>query len=175
MHVYDVATGKALADVVPRVNGGTGGGSVAWVRRATAHCTRYVQPEGERSAADPDLLPADLLPRARDPGRPRSLRDRQRISAHCRDGPHLEPRRQVHPRDRVQWRRRGIRPLRPRAEQDVDAGGRLRRPRASPRLRRRRPLPSSRKDAPHGRILRSRPCPRFARQGHRSRRGRPTR
>jgi len=30
VHVYDVATGKETGDVIPRVNKGTGGGSVAW-------------------------------------------------------------------------------------------------------------------------------------------------
>ncbi|HTU19919.1 MAG TPA: prolyl oligopeptidase family serine peptidase [Gemmataceae bacterium] len=30
VHVYETATGKELADVIPRVNGGTAGGSVAW-------------------------------------------------------------------------------------------------------------------------------------------------
>ena len=30
VHVYDVATGSTLPDVIPRVNGGTAGGSLAW-------------------------------------------------------------------------------------------------------------------------------------------------
>jgi prolyl oligopeptidase len=30
VHVYETATGKELDDVIPRVNGGTAGGSVAW-------------------------------------------------------------------------------------------------------------------------------------------------
>src|SRR5262249_37506105 len=30
VHVYDVAAGKEISDVVPRVNGGTAGGSLAW-------------------------------------------------------------------------------------------------------------------------------------------------
>ena len=30
VHVYETATGKELGDVIPRVNGGTAGGSVAW-------------------------------------------------------------------------------------------------------------------------------------------------
>ena len=30
VHVYETATGKELEDVIPRVNGGTAGGSVAW-------------------------------------------------------------------------------------------------------------------------------------------------
>src|SRR5690348_2160181 len=30
LHVYDAASGKELGDVIPRVNGGTAGGSAAW-------------------------------------------------------------------------------------------------------------------------------------------------
>src|SRR5690242_19644780 len=32
VHVFDVATGKELGDVIPRVNGGTAGGDIAWNR-----------------------------------------------------------------------------------------------------------------------------------------------
>jgi prolyl oligopeptidase len=50
--VYDVASGKAHAGVVPRVNGGTAGGSVAWNQDGTGFWyTRYPR-EGERPAAD---------------------------------------------------------------------------------------------------------------------------
>jgi prolyl oligopeptidase len=53
--VYDAATGKALSDVVPRVNGGTAGGSVAWNGDGTGFWyTRY--PRGkERAPADMDF------------------------------------------------------------------------------------------------------------------------
>jgi prolyl oligopeptidase len=52
LHVYDVATGKALPDVVPRVNGGTAGGAIAWNAEASGFWyTRYPR-EGERPAAD---------------------------------------------------------------------------------------------------------------------------
>ena len=48
LHVYDVATGKALSNVVPRVNFPTGGGSVAWNADASGfYYTRYPH-EGER-------------------------------------------------------------------------------------------------------------------------------
>ena len=50
--MFEVATGNQLADTVPRVNGATAGGSVAWNRDATGFWyTRYPR-EGERPAAD---------------------------------------------------------------------------------------------------------------------------
>lgn len=52
VHVFDVASGKETGDIIPRVNGGTAGGSVAWSgdgRRI--YYTRYPH-EGERPAAD---------------------------------------------------------------------------------------------------------------------------
>jgi prolyl oligopeptidase len=55
VHVYDVATGKAREDVVPRVNGGTAGGSVAWAPDGRGfYYTRYPR-EGERPPADMDF------------------------------------------------------------------------------------------------------------------------
>ncbi len=56
VHVFEVATGKELAgDVIPRVNNGTAGGSVAWNSDATGfYYTRYPR-AGERSAADLDF------------------------------------------------------------------------------------------------------------------------
>lgn len=56
VHVYETATGKELTeDVVPRVNGGTAGGSVAWNADATGfYYTRY--PRGkERPKEDLDF------------------------------------------------------------------------------------------------------------------------
>lgn len=55
VHVFDVATGAELPDRIPRVNGGTAGGSVAWVRDGSGFFyTRY--PRGaERPAADRDF------------------------------------------------------------------------------------------------------------------------
>ncbi|HLZ96480.1 MAG TPA: prolyl oligopeptidase family serine peptidase [Steroidobacteraceae bacterium] len=42
VHVYEVADGKPLADVIPRVNGGTAGGSLAWNVDGTGfYYTRY--------------------------------------------------------------------------------------------------------------------------------------
>ena len=55
VHVYDVATGHELPDVLARVNGGTAGGSVAWTADGSGFLyTRYPAP-GERPAADLDF------------------------------------------------------------------------------------------------------------------------
>jgi prolyl oligopeptidase len=56
VHVYDGATGAEQGDVVPRVNYGTAGGSVAWnADGAGFYYTRYPH-EGERPAADRDFF-----------------------------------------------------------------------------------------------------------------------
>ncbi len=50
--VYDVASGKRLSDSVPRVNGPTAGGSLAWIADGSGfHYTRYPH-KGERPDAD---------------------------------------------------------------------------------------------------------------------------
>ncbi len=55
VHVYEVATGKEIGSAVPRVNGGTAGGSVAWNSDASGFWyTRYPR-AGERPAADLDF------------------------------------------------------------------------------------------------------------------------
>jgi prolyl oligopeptidase len=55
VHVYDVATGRALMDIIPRVNGGTAGGSLAWNADGSGfYYTRYPR-SGERPAADLDF------------------------------------------------------------------------------------------------------------------------
>lgn len=55
VHVYDLATGKPLPDVVPRVNGGTAGGSMAWNGDGSGfYYTRYPH-DGERPAEDLDF------------------------------------------------------------------------------------------------------------------------
>ncbi|HEU4383435.1 MAG TPA: prolyl oligopeptidase family serine peptidase [Anaeromyxobacteraceae bacterium] len=52
LHVYQVATGKELPDAIPRVNGGTAGGSAAWNADSSGlFYTRYPR-EGERPAQD---------------------------------------------------------------------------------------------------------------------------
>jgi prolyl oligopeptidase len=55
VHVYDVASGRELPDLVPRVNGGTAGGDVAWNADGSGFFyTRYPR-AGERAAADMDF------------------------------------------------------------------------------------------------------------------------
>ena len=52
LHVFEVATGQELPDRIPRVNGGTAGGSAAWNADSSGiFYTRYPR-EGERPAAD---------------------------------------------------------------------------------------------------------------------------
>jgi prolyl oligopeptidase len=52
VYVWEVQTGRKLADEVPRVNGGTAGGSVAWNADSTGFWrTRYPSP-GEKPEAD---------------------------------------------------------------------------------------------------------------------------
>ena len=52
VHVHDVATGKELEGVIPHVNGGTAGGSVAWNKDGSGFFyTRYPR-AGERAAED---------------------------------------------------------------------------------------------------------------------------
>jgi len=52
VYVYDVATGKALDDVVPRVNGGTAGGSLTWNADGTGFWRTRYPAKGERPDAD---------------------------------------------------------------------------------------------------------------------------
>ena len=55
VHVYDTSNGNELADVIPRVNNGTAGGSVAWRQDNQGYYyTRYPR-AGERPAADLDF------------------------------------------------------------------------------------------------------------------------
>ncbi len=52
VHVWEVATGRKLSDEVPRTNGGTAGGSLAWNADGTGYWrTRYPAP-GERPDED---------------------------------------------------------------------------------------------------------------------------
>ena len=55
VHLFDVATGRELPDVLPRVNGGTAGGSVAWTADGSGlYYTRYPA-AGERPKEDLDF------------------------------------------------------------------------------------------------------------------------
>jgi len=52
VHVYEVATGKSLPDVVPRVNGPTAGGDIAWTPDGSGfYYTRYPR-QNERPPED---------------------------------------------------------------------------------------------------------------------------
>jgi prolyl oligopeptidase len=52
LHLFETATGKKLRDEIPRVNGGTAGGSVAWAADGKGlYYTRYPAP-GERPDED---------------------------------------------------------------------------------------------------------------------------
>jgi len=50
--VFETATGKRLSDEIPRVNGATAGGSVAWNGDATGFWYTHYPRAGERPAAD---------------------------------------------------------------------------------------------------------------------------
>lgn len=55
VHVHDGRTGARLPDIVPRVNGGTAGGSVVWDEQGTGfYHTRYPAP-GERPETELDF------------------------------------------------------------------------------------------------------------------------
>ncbi len=55
VHVFDTATGQRVGEVIPRVNGGTAGGTVAWLPDASGfYYTRYPR-AGERPEADMDF------------------------------------------------------------------------------------------------------------------------
>ncbi len=53
--MYEVATGKRLPDVVPRVNGPTTGGSIAWDHRGAGFFYTRLPQGNERAAADRDF------------------------------------------------------------------------------------------------------------------------
>jgi prolyl oligopeptidase len=55
VHAYEVATGKETGDVVPRVNKGTGGGSVAWNGDGSGFFYTRYPADGERLKQDMDF------------------------------------------------------------------------------------------------------------------------
>jgi prolyl oligopeptidase len=56
VHLFDVATGRDTGEVVPRVNGGTAGGDLAWSADSSGfYYSRYPR-AGERPAADLDFF-----------------------------------------------------------------------------------------------------------------------
>ncbi len=55
LHLFEVASGRQVFEVVPRVQGGTGGGSMAWLPDSRSfYYTRYPQ-DDERPPADRDF------------------------------------------------------------------------------------------------------------------------
>lgn len=55
VHIFDVATGKQVNEIITRVNGGTAGGSLAWAADSKSFFyTRYPR-QGERPEADLDF------------------------------------------------------------------------------------------------------------------------
>lgn len=68
LHLYDTATGRETGDIIPRVQMGTGGGSLAWTRDGRGFWyTRYPRP-GERPAADLDVYQQVYFHRLGTPG-----------------------------------------------------------------------------------------------------------
>jgi prolyl oligopeptidase len=56
VHIYDAATGKETGDIIPRVNKGTGGGSVTWNGDASGFFYTRYPAEGERPHEDLDFF-----------------------------------------------------------------------------------------------------------------------
>lgn len=55
VHVFDAATGQRVGEIIPRVNGGTAGGTMAWLPDSSGfYYTRYPR-AGERPEADLDF------------------------------------------------------------------------------------------------------------------------
>lgn len=55
LHVYDVTTAKETGDVIPRVNKGTGGGSVTWNGNGSGFLYTRYPADGERPKEDLDF------------------------------------------------------------------------------------------------------------------------
>jgi prolyl oligopeptidase len=81
-HIFEVATGKELADVIPRVLYPTAGGSIAWKSDGSGFWhTRY--PQGKRTVAGGSrFLSTGLLPQTRHRSEVGHLRHRQGFSPH---------------------------------------------------------------------------------------------
>jgi prolyl oligopeptidase len=56
VHIFDATTGKETGDVIPRVNKGTGGGSVTWNGDASGFFYTRYPAEGERTHEDLDFF-----------------------------------------------------------------------------------------------------------------------
>ena len=156
VHVYETATGRALPDVIPRVNGGTAGGDVAWNGDASGLLLHPLSPAGRAARGRPRVLPAGLLPSSRRARRIRRLRPRPGASAHRRDHARILRRRPFRSRDRQERRwRRGV-AVSPGRRRGLETDRRRRGPRRARSFRLRRlPLPS----LLQGRAARDHPAP----------------
>ncbi len=55
VHLFDAESGRATGEIVPRVNGGTAGGSLSWAADGSGFFYSRYPREGERPAADLDF------------------------------------------------------------------------------------------------------------------------
>ena len=102
LHVYETATGKALPDIIQRVNYGTAGGGVVWNLDSTGfYYTRYPR-DGERGGRHA-FLSAGVLSHAGRCSGEGHLRNRQGLSAHCGSLVYGFKRRPLY------WSQRGVR------------------------------------------------------------------
>jgi hypothetical protein len=138
LSVYETSSGKPLADVIPRVNGGTAGGSVAWTADSSGfYYTRYPR-VGRTSARRRRFLPTDLVP---PPGRQRlrrSLLTGQRVSQDWRNHSPVTGTGPPHLSHRCKRRRRRVRSLSAWPKWKMGADCTLGRPGISRPLRNRR-------------------------------------
>ena len=106
---------------MPRVNGGTAGGSVAWNADGTGfYYTRY-PPGNERPKADLDFYQQVYFHKLGTPTDEGYLCHRQGLPPHRRDSDCEPIEGPLHPGHRGQWRRRRVRPLPARPVRQVGA------------------------------------------------------
>ncbi len=91
LHLYETASGRKLADVIPRVNGGTAGGDVAWNADGSGFFyTRY--PRGdERLPRDRDFYQQVYFHRIGTPTEQDAYAVGQRLSPHRGDHARVLP------------------------------------------------------------------------------------
>ncbi len=136
-HVFEVATGKELRDVVPRVNFATAGGSIAWKADSSGfYYTRY--PQGnERPPEDANFYQQVYFHKLGTDPEARHLRHRQRFPAHRRDSASRQRRRPLAARLRRQRRWRPVRALPDGFRRPLDPAHALRRRHRLGQVRRR--------------------------------------
>ena len=143
LRVYETATGRALADAIPRVNGGTAGGDVAWNGDGTGFLLHALPPGRRARHRGPRFLSAGLLPQARRADRRRRLRRGEGVPADRRDDPRIVRGRPLRARLRQERRRRRRVAVPADFRREVGpSGGRRRARRRRPLRVRRLPLPA---------------------------------